>query len=151
METNYLAIKWTTSRGRNTYGWNIVTLTDTNTGKRYQTNGGGYDMTGTVFGDWLADVYQDRLMKIADQAYESYTRNAKDAETYYTRTGNDDGFYGMSYYDSTTPDGKHVSLDGATGLESMRRIAKAIGVETRSTVDSKGHTTGFIVTTTETE
>jgi outer membrane lipoprotein SlyB len=45
-------IKWTESRGYNTAGWNICTLYID--GKRAaSTKGGGYDMTGAVWGNWL--------------------------------------------------------------------------------------------------
>ncbi len=41
----YLAVRWSTSRGRDTYGYNICSVTDQATSKRYSCKGGGY---GTV-------------------------------------------------------------------------------------------------------
>lgn len=114
-----LRLKWTTSRGRDTYGWNIVTLTDETTGRKYRANGGGYDMTGTVFASWLLDVARVELLALP-----------ADVE-----------FYGLRRHA-----GGGLSLDGACGLESMLTIARAIGADVTRTHDRKGNTTGWIVT-----
>lgn len=58
-----LYIKWGTSRGRDTYGYTTCTLSE-NGRKITGCNGGGYDMRGTVFGNWLASAYRDRLLKL---------------------------------------------------------------------------------------
>lgn len=47
-----LTVTWTVSRGRDTYGYNIVTLRERGDVVA-RCNGGGYDMRGTVFADWL--------------------------------------------------------------------------------------------------
>ena len=61
--THTLAIKWGTSRGRDTYGYTTCTLSED--GKRLAAfNGGGYDMRGTVFGDWLARAYRNLLFNL---------------------------------------------------------------------------------------
>lgn len=49
----FLALKWTVSRARDTHGYNVVTLTDTSTDRSFRAIGGGYDMEGTVFAEWL--------------------------------------------------------------------------------------------------
>lgn len=146
METNYLAIKWTVSRGRDTYGYNIVTLTDQDSGKRYSCNGGGYDMTGTVFGQWLMDTHRAELLSIAGRAYD--LRVIADPDKASGVIENRDGLYGMRSYSYTyDSDLDYVHLDGACGLSSMERIAEAIGLTIKHTYDRKGQTTGFIVTT----
>lgn len=61
VQTNFLSITWSTSRGRDTYGYNICRLDSSNTGRRYRCNGGGYDMVGTVVADWLCAEHQTRL------------------------------------------------------------------------------------------
>lgn len=134
IEQTYLELKWTVSRARDTYGYNVVTLTDqaTSKGKRYRASGGGYDMVGTVFGDWLDDTYQDRLWAIREQAYSIVSVG--------NRTTNTDGFYGMTWNEDK------VTTDGGCGLESMRKIAEAIGVHVKATWNRKGHTTGFMIT-----
>jgi len=113
--TEYLSLKWTVSRARDTYGYNVVTLRD-ESGNRYRANGGGYDMTGTVFGQWLMTAHQDKLATL-DPA----------------------DFYGLTVRDGV------ARVDGACGLSSMRAIAEAIGVEVKPTLDRKGTYTGFMV------
>lgn len=71
-------IKWTVSRGRDTYGYNICTLYIRGQ-KVARCNGGGYDMQGTVFGSWLAYAYADRLMKLKpkDMPAQSHWQRAE--------------------------------------------------------------------------
>ena len=130
MTTTLLSVSWSVSRGRDTYGYNICRLDDTTTGKRYRCMGGGYDMVGTVFAEWLEGVHQERLQKIRNQAfyYNGFERNEK-------------GLYGMRRRDDGT-----VSLDGGCGIDSMRRIAKACGLTVEWRGDRKGNTVAFIVT-----
>lgn len=123
MNITHLKLSWSISKGRDTEGYNICRLDDNNTGKRYKCMGGGYDMTGTVFGQWLADVYQAELQA------------AGSAVT---------GLYGAR----SKADGS-VSLDGACGLECMLEIAEAIGLEVEreyvKTGRNKGQTIGWYV------
>jgi len=63
--TTYLALSWSVSRGRDTYGYNICRLDVEHGGKRYRCNRGGYDMVGTVVADWLCGTYQERLQTLA--------------------------------------------------------------------------------------
>ena len=127
---NTLNLKWTISKGRDTYGYNVVTLTDTETSFKYQTNGGGYDMVGTVFGSWLANKYQEELLEIAEQANATYT-SADGYKVRYEIPGDFRsrhlGFYGMTYY----PEKKMISLDGACGLNEMLKISSAIGLDVK--------------------
>lgn len=143
--TTILTVKWSTSRGRDTYGYNIVSIRDENTGKRYRAMGGGYDMTGTAFGEWLAYVYQDRLTAISDRAYQTATPTGDGGP--WTRTTNDGGLYGMTFY----PHVPGIALDGACGLSSMERIAEAIGLTVRHITNRKGHTTMFVIEDTRAE
>lgn len=140
MTDTHLAFTWSVSRGRDTYGYNIARLDDTTTGKRYTCMGGGYDMTGTVFGDWLQDVYQDRLREIATRAH-TYWRPG-------TRTPNPspDALYGMTTHLDDPNTVERVTVDGGCGLSAMEQIADAIGLTVRKLWNRKGHTTGFIVT-----
>lgn len=131
----YLAISWSLSRGRDTYGYNIARLRDTVTGKAYRCMGGGYDMTGTVFGEWLENTHQDALRAIADQAGARYVGSER------IRNDAAGALYGMV----ELSDGR-ISLDGACGLSSMYRVARAIGLELRQTVSTRGNLTGIVVT-----
>jgi hypothetical protein len=139
MET-YLTIRWSTSRGRDTYGYNICTVTDQETGKKYRCNGGGYDMLGTSVGNWLQDRYQTELLAISHRAYSRYTEAGEGSSWH--REGNENGLYGMCYY----VHGNRVVLEGACGLSSMETIAKAIGIKLQRTYEGKyNRTTGYIV------
>lgn len=138
MNINYLAISWSVSRGQDTYGYNICRLDDRNNGKRYRTCGGGYDMVGTVFGDWLADVYQTRLV-----AYVK-SRKAELADCGYSVPGYFclANVYGLTYNENKV---QKVTLDGACGIDSMQHIADAIGLEFQWEGNKKGHTLGYFV------
>jgi len=113
--TEYLELKWTISRARDTYGYNVVTLRD-ESGNRFRANGGGYDMVGTVFGQWLMAAHGDKLTALDPSK-----------------------FYGLTVRDGV------ARVDGACGLSAMRRIAEAIGVTVKATLDRKGNYTGFMV------
>lgn len=130
----YLALSWSTSKGRDTYGYNIARLDDTSTGERYRTCGGGYDMVGTVFGQWLAKTFQDEL--------KAHLQTLPMVDCGYSVTGylKTEGLYGLT----VTPKGD-VQLNGACGIESMISIAKAIGLAVRRSCNKKGHATGFHV------
>ncbi len=65
---NYdLHFRWTISRGRDTYGYNICTLL-VDDEKVSACNGGGYDMEGSCFGDWIAS-HKHRLRRLRDSYY----------------------------------------------------------------------------------
>ena len=121
-QINHLSLSWSVSKGANTYGYNICRLDDRNNGKRFRCMGGGYDMIGTVFGEWLQHYYQAELLKIKDG-----------------------GFYGMTYLANKNK----VSIDGACGIESMIRIAEAIGLEVErdyiATGRRRGETIGWFI------
>lgn len=105
-----LEIRWSISRGRDTHGYNICTLWDYN--QPYRTLGGGYDMTGTVFAQWLKANYLPLIV-------EKLGSNMKD--------GNHPDYYGFSFYGLKNS----YHLDGACGLDCMVTIAKAIGLEVK--------------------
>ena len=130
-----LRLRWSISRGRDTYGYNICTVIDERTGKRYSCNGGGYDMTGTSFGHWLTDVRQSELRALAAKHGVSTEHRGQVKD-----------FYGMYQWE---PDGP-VVLDGACGLESMMRVARAVGLGIERTYveagAKRGETTGWVIT-----
>ena len=138
-----LLISHSISRGQNTYGYNIISIEDTSTGKRYRTCGGGYDMLGTVVGEWLQKNFQDRLLALKDDAHATYS-NGK-----YHHKHNEDGnpfsgnrgIYGMTFY----ADENRIALDGACGLSCITAIAQAIGVNFRQFLDARRRIKGFNV------
>jgi hypothetical protein len=110
-QNQYLSVKWSVSRGRDTYGYNICTIRDED-GKVYRCNGGGYDMQGTSFGMWMQDHYQDRLLKLPDE------------------TGIDNlqrKYYGLRK--QMVGGMQRAHLDGACGMSSMEKIADGIGLK----------------------
>ena len=113
-----LKFKRTVSRGRDTYGYNIVSLyVDGN--KVSSCNGGGYDMKGTALGDYITDTFQDKLRKLPSN---------------YGSSDNKEGFYGLAFYNSKTKKRQHrwsknvkrAYIDGACGMSSVEKIMKAI-------------------------
>ncbi len=137
---NKLSISWSVSRGRDTYGYNICRLDDRNNGKRFKCTGGGYDMVGTAFGDWLEDTYQERLLALKDRA--NYTRTAAGE---FVPANREDSLYGMAYLEKDN----RISLDGACVIECMIRIAEAIGLDVErdyiATGRRRGETTGWFI------
>lgn len=130
MKINHLSISWTTSRGRDTYGYNICRLDSRASGARYRTCGGGYDMIGTVFGDFLAAEHQDALRQLAAESVP-YAQTSHRCHP---------ELYGLFF----RADGS-AYCDGACGIESMRRIAEAIGLEVQWEGNKRGHTIGYFV------
>ena len=114
-----LEFRWTTSRGRDTYDYNICSLW-VNGGKATSCDGGGYDMEGTCLAEWIMDNFETRLHGLRAN-YGS----------------NDDGtgFYGLAFHYRRNPDdtstrlkdyteGYKASLDGGCGINAIRRIAE---------------------------
>lgn len=113
-------ITYGTSRGRDTYGYYIVTITNLDTGKRYIANGGGYDMLGAALGDMLSAEYQNSLMKLRGRS--NYTYDGK------TRKPNKKGLYGLTYCTKKSKYAGMMTIDGACGQSSVEKIAKAAGI-----------------------
>lgn len=136
MNINHLSLSWSVSRGQDTYGYNICRLDSRDSGKRYKCMGGGYDMIGTVFGEWLVAEHQEALQALfAKYPAEPY------ALTGWTVIKE---FYGMF----KEADG-NIRLDGGCGIESMIRIAEATGLEVereyQKTGRNRGNTFGWFV------
>lgn len=87
MNTNVrhtLRVRWGTSRGRDTYGYTTCSLSED--GKRITAcNGGGYDMRGTVFGNWLTYAYTDRLLKLKPEDMPEHTEWRPDYHAFICR------------------------------------------------------------------
>lgn len=123
-----LEFRWSISRGRETDGYNICSLY-ANGVKVASCKGGGYDMKGTCFGEYLTEAYQERLLKIHHRAHMVW---GKDIPT--THNDKPDRLYGTSakYVSTTTPgisEVSKVSIDGAFGMSSVQAIAEAIGLD----------------------
>lgn len=133
--SNRLTLSWSVSRGQDTYGYNIARLDSYNSGKRYRTCGGGYDMLGTVVGKFLSEEFQPQLRAL-------FTLNQDKLKDYANGTMQTiPEFYGAFRKKSDNT----VHLDGACGESAMWTIADAIGLEFIRMHNRKGHTTGYFV------
>ena len=125
LKSDFLALRRGTSRGRDTYGYNLVTATSTRTGRKYRTCGGGYDMAGTVLGDYLQDVAQDRLAALRETvATEPYGCGGGWTHAV------DRAYYGLTW----SPSGL-AYLDGVCGVSCMERLAARVGIDVSPVYD----------------
>ena len=130
-----LKFRWTTSRGRDTYGYNICSLL-VNGEKVAACNGGGYDMEGTSLGDWIARKFKDKLLKFDKEFYglKFHNPNWKPSQETLDQEKKD-GFQGLTRYQdfhsssSKLPTEQHIipDIDGACGFESVKKIIVELG------------------------
>ena len=133
LKERHLVVKHSVSRGRDTYGYQIVALWDGN--KRFATCGGGYDMLGAVFGDWLSANYMDRLKELVPYDEDLSMRMFQE-KGYQPHQEN----YGLFCRQG------HWCVDGACGLSTMLGLAEKIGLSVKQLSDRRGYCTiGFIV------
>jgi len=137
----YLDASWSISKAKDTYGYNRVQVQDAETGKRFSACGGGYDMLGSAFGEWLQHTHQDLLLCYSGMAHDVCEQMEQGKP--WTRQTNKQGLYGMTL--NTRQGVKDVSLDGGCGLDCMLRIAKHIGLELQpvKSYNRKGQSTGI--------
>ena len=152
-----LKIRWGTSRGRDTYGYTTCSLFETQGGwankKIASCNGGGYDMKGTVLGDWIAKRFPSRLRELKEEFYglsfhdpnfnvnEVVVPGTNQTVAEREKAGESIGleryqaFHGES---SKLPTKNHTvpQLDGACGFSCMEKVLKAIG----GTIERVGET-----------
>ena len=130
MKIENVQIKHSISRGRDTYGYSIVTAVCN--GKSYRTLGGGYDMIGTVLGDWFETEYQDDLTALVTTLQlEHYVGTTK-------RPAN--AFYGLFVRDDNS-----VYIYGACGLSCVLEIIRACGYKTQTYNNKNNRTESFLV------
>lgn len=123
-----LSFKWTVSKGKDTYGYNICSLY-VDGSKVDSCMGGGYDMKGSVLGFWITKEFQDKLMLIQSKAHHIHTQ--KDNMSWEHET-NKKGLYGLSLLrpKKLKP---HMTIDGACGQSSVVEIAEQCGLTLTST------------------
>jgi hypothetical protein len=127
----YAEFRWTVSKGRDTYGYNICSLY-INGEKVSSCQGGGYDMQGTCLGDWIEKQFQEELKSLEAGTSETVET---DRGTYQKRSG----FCGLFFsvpgerYASRSRwiEGAKVSLDGGCGIRCMEDILKVLGYDFR--------------------
>ena len=130
-----LKYKWTQSKARDTYGYNICTLL-VDGEKVGRCNGGGYDMTGTSLGQWVEGKFKEELLKLKEEFYGLTYHNPNWKPSDKTlKQEEEDGFIGLARYQdfykqsSKLPTEKHTipQIDGACGVSSVERILNALG------------------------
>jgi hypothetical protein len=131
MTIKSLHFKWTVSRGRDTYAYNICTLlVDGATVGRCM--GGGYDMQGTCLGQWIENSFQLELLDKMER--KAIIIGARHYDTKAGRVSHFpiEGFSGIWLKELQKTNGtkeQSITLDGGCGFESMKRIAEAIGIK----------------------
>jgi hypothetical protein len=136
-----LVFKWTVSRARDTYGYNICTLR-VDSEKVSACNGGGYDMEGTALAVWMEQEFKEELLQIKEEHYgltfsdpdfdagkviiDNETISARE------RVGKSLGLERYQAFHRATsklPTEKYTVplLDGACGMSSMERVLNAMG------------------------
>lgn len=111
-----LEFKWSISRARDTEGYNICSLwihSDGGREKVSSTCGGGYDMRGGCFGNWIAQYkpFKQGLVRCKPR-----------------------DFYGLTFYDEKARkrrkqynQGNKIIVDGRCGFSCMESILSALG------------------------
>ena len=124
-ERTVLEFKWTISRGRETYGYNICSLYADGE-KVSSCNGGGYDMRGTALGNYIARRFASELValkpenmpEVFEYNYETKKRDSRGRK-----------LYGLSFHDPNYDPGKAVigtDCDNRTlGGESGKTVDQA--------------------------
>lgn len=146
--THVLQFRWSVSRGRDTYGYNICTLYAD--GERVaRCNGGGYDMKGTALGDFIARNYADRLRRRISA--EPVPCDGCEGRGYYPisdgskvechRCGGTGKrvpeYYGLSFHDPDYDPGKAIITTGFGGdpldkpmtVEEAEKAGESLGLD----------------------
>lgn len=146
-----LQLSWSISRGRDTYGYNICRLDAIKTwpqvGRRYRCMGGGYDMIGTVFGEYLADTFQDRLKHVTP----SRLWNSESKKHIGIAESVDGKQYGLTHYIDDSGRFVKAVVDGACGIETMTRLAERMGLEVQKIYSKRGDLDYILVSELEEE
>jgi hypothetical protein len=151
-----LELRWTVSKGRDTYGYNICTLF-VNGIKAAACNGGGYDMQGTSVGNWMATAFPERLYNMVKEPHYGLSFHNPTFNVMEERLEKSDGCFtdkedeGKTFAElkaagkivdldihrawyrgsSKTPTEKHLYglIDGASGRSSVQKIGETIGLK----------------------
>jgi len=150
-----LKFKYTTSKGRDSYGYNICSLW-VDGEKQASTCGGGYDMKGTALGNWIARKFEKELLKFNKSFYgltfhdpnyqpskECLKEEEKDELTKLLGSARLRDFHKQS---SDLPTEKHTipQLDGACGFESMTSILNNMNYYLKY-IDGDNNTSTYIL------
>lgn len=138
-----LTVRWGVSRGADSYGYTTCSLKVAGVRRGY-CNGGGYDMTGTVLGQFIADEFSEELRSMGTRELVRGSRAS---------------FYGLSFHDPSFNPGRVVLetadelLGGTPGetIEEREAAGASIGLEryqafhrASSPVPTERHTVALI-------
>ena len=164
-----LVFKWGISKGRDTYGYTNCVLW-VNEKKVAMCNGGGYDMQGTIFGNWVANNFKEELNELKIPMNK---RNDKNIQEYYGLSFHDPNYdpnneiingetvkerekagksIGLERYQSfykkssNIPTERHTipSINGACGFSSVEKIIKGLGYKLKY-IDSSAKQTIYLL------
>lgn len=139
-----LQYRWSVSRARDSYGYNVCTLW-VNGEKVTRCNGGGYDMQGTCLGNWIAREFAERLcrtiqkemygLRFVDPAFDpgqALVPGTSQTVAQQEQAGESFGLERLrAAYAATsplpTPQHSMPLLDGGCGKESMIAVLQALG------------------------
>jgi len=147
MNNLYFRVRWSVSRGRETYGYNICTIEANRWGVgniKGQCKGGGYDMTATSLARALEQV-PGIAQKLFDflrlNQHRAYAVHHAPGQTQYAKTEPYDPqlLYG-TFLDIPN---NRASFDGECGMPSLIAAYAAAGITIRADHSKKGHTVGF--------
>lgn len=111
-----LCFRWGVSRGYETAGYNVCSCLIDGV-KVGMCKGGGYDMQGTAFSEFLNNAYSQELKKLYDSGFREYGLKC---------------------------DRDRVYVDGRCGLNEMIRIFKALGYSADDKWNKKDGTMYYI-------
>jgi len=124
MKEYLLKFKWTVSKQRDTYGYNICSLY-VDGRKASACSGGGYDMQGKALGNWIARTFEKELVGLT---IPKSRRNGQDVQEYYGLTFHDPGFDpGKVKVDRAPVFGKDEDI-GKT-IDELEEEGKSLGLE----------------------
>lgn len=143
-ETRTVTIHWTTSRARDTYGYNVVTFRDERGRAIGRASGGGYDMVGSAFGDVLEHFFAQRLRTVAATRASRIVPDASVGPMWHAERG-PEVLYGLTVYLGKDGNAIRASIDGACGINSVESIAEAMGLRLTWSLNRRGHKTACTI------
>ena len=103
-----------------------VRLTLTMDGQKYRADGYGYDMIGTVWGQWLTREFQAELVALAEEARLTAEVQAEHVAHGYFDSSTD--YYGLYFTADDSGQIIRAWVNGATGFNCVARFAQRFGV-----------------------
>ena len=150
-----LKFKWTVSKAKDSYGYNICSLWIDGE-KVSSCNGGGYDMKGVALANWMEKEFKAELLKLTREFYglsfhvpdydpgkaviNGQTVEEREKEGKTIGLERYQSFYSAS---SKIPTKRHTIplLDGGCGFSCIENILTAIGYKLRYIDETRNSTT----------